>query len=243
MGTIGNGVRPHSASVASPLSLGGRNGGMARVKAGESIGAQVSGTRHCEPEPPGRTTRRTGRTYARPQPSLAPWQVQLAKKIMAARVGETMQVSELSCACRLSMSYFVRAFTSTVGISPYSWFIGQRVLRAMILLSHSRMPIAEIALECGFADQSHFTNTFVRRAGKTPRQWRQEATRAQPPTAPETGDGALAASVQTEVARRGDSSQSAARNSAIRAVQSSCTRRPSSSTRSANQFSSSSVIR
>jgi AraC-like DNA-binding protein len=141
------------------------------------------------------------------------------------------------------MSYFVRAFTSTVGISPYSWFIGQRVLRAMILLSHSRMPIAEIALECGFVDQSHFTNTFVRRAGKTPRQWRQQATRAQPTTAPAPADSALAASLLADDARRGESIQSAARSSAIRAVQSSCTRRPSSSTRSANQSSSSSVIR
>ena len=99
---------------------------------------------------------------------------------MAARVGDMMQVSELSCACRLSMSYFVRAFTNTVGVSPYSWFIGQRVLRAQALLAESRSPIAEIALECGFSDQSHFTNTFVRRAGKTPRQWRIEATPAQP---------------------------------------------------------------
>lgn len=98
---------------------------------------------------------------------------------MAARVGETMQVSDLSCACRLSMSHFVRAFTNTVGVAPYSWFIGQRVLRAMALLAQSRSPIAEIALECGFADQSHFTNTFVRRVGKTPLQWRKEAKRLQ----------------------------------------------------------------
>jgi len=216
---------------------------MARVKAGESVGARISRTRSCEPEPPGRTTRRIGRTYTRPQPCLAPWQVELAKKIMAARVGETMQVSELSCACRLSMSYFVRAFTNTVGVSPYSWFIDQRVLRSMILLSHSPMPIAEIALECGFVDQSHFTNTFVRRAGKTPRHWRNEAMCAPPTTAPAPQGGASTASLLADDARREEAGQSAARSSAIRAVQSSCTRRPSSSTRSASQSSSSSVIR
>ena len=243
MRVIGNGVRPHSASVASPSSLGGRNGGKARLTTGESIGARIARARYCEPEPSVRNTRRTGRTYKRSQPCLAPWQVNLAKKMMASRVGETMQVSELASACRLSMSYFVRAFANTVGVSPYSWFIGQRVLRAMTLLAQSGAPIAEIALECGFADQSHFTNTFVRRAGKTPRQWRKEATGREPTIVPTPEDVVSPVSLVPCDARVVKSAQSAARSSAIRAVQSSCTRRPSSSTRSANQSSSSSVIR
>ena len=200
MGAIGNGVRPHSASVASPLSLGGRSGGMARLTTGESIGARAAQMRYCEPGPADQTTRRSRQTYARPQPCLAPWQVNLAKKMMAARVGETMQVSELSCACGLSMSHFVRAFSNTVGISPYSWFIGQRILRAMTLLAQSRSPIAEIALECGFADQSHLTNTFVRRTGITPRQWREEARGAQSSGPLSAEDGISAAALLADVA-------------------------------------------
>lgn len=216
---------------------------MARLKAGGNIGARIPRARHREPTHPDRSDERKIRIYTRARPCLAPWQVQLAKKMMAERVGETMQVSELSSACRLSMSHFVRAFTNSVGVAPYSWFIGQRVIRAMALLAHSRLPIAEIALECGFADQSHFTNTFVRRAGKTPRQWRKDATCAEPRTAPAPEDSFSAASLFACDAGGAKSAQRAARSSAIRAVQSSCTRRPSSSTRSANQFSSSSVIR
>jgi AraC family transcriptional regulator len=33
------------------------------------------------------------------------------------------------------------------------------------------LSVAEIALACGFYDQSHFTTTFVRLAGMSPRQW------------------------------------------------------------------------
>lgn len=36
------------------------------------------------------------------------------------------------------------------------------------------LPLAQVALECGFADQSHFTNTFVRRVGTTPYRWRRD---------------------------------------------------------------------
>ncbi|OYW82770.1 MAG: AraC family transcriptional regulator [Sphingobium sp. 32-64-5] len=94
---------------------------------------------------------------------------------MSANLGETVVISDLARACRLSMSYFVRAFTNTVGIAPYTWFIGQRIVLAQTLLAQSHSPLAEIALECGFVDQSHFTNTFVRRVGTTPLQWRREA--------------------------------------------------------------------
>ena len=37
---------------------------------------------------------------------------------MSAKLGETIAISDLARACRLSMSYFVRAFTNTVGIAP-----------------------------------------------------------------------------------------------------------------------------
>lgn len=94
---------------------------------------------------------------------------------MGAHLGETITVSDLARDCRLSMSYFVRAFTNTVGIAPYTWFIDQRILLAKDLLAQSHVPLAQIALECGFVDQSHFTNTFVRRVGTTPLQWRRAA--------------------------------------------------------------------
>jgi hypothetical protein len=49
-----------------------------------------------------------------------------------------------------------------------------RIQRACALLRTSGMPLAEIALQCGFADQSHFSATFKRTMGSTPSAWREE---------------------------------------------------------------------
>jgi AraC family transcriptional regulator len=46
-----------------------------------------------------------------------------------------------------------------------------RVARAQSLMTRGDMSVAEIALACGFYDQSHFTTTFTRLAGLPPRQW------------------------------------------------------------------------
>jgi AraC family transcriptional regulator len=47
-----------------------------------------------------------------------------------------------------------------------------RVAHASRLLANANMPLAEIACECGFADQSHFTRVFKRRTGTTPGAFR-----------------------------------------------------------------------
>lgn len=110
-----------------------------------------------------------------PGPRLAPWQVRLAQQAMGARISSTIVITDIAEECRLSLSYFVRAFRNTVGVAPYDWFLGQKILHAKDLLVGSQASLAEIALECGFVDQSHFTNTFVRRVGQTPLQWRRGA--------------------------------------------------------------------
>jgi AraC family transcriptional regulator len=146
------------------------------LKAGEYLNARVSRQGECAPSLLAHTGRGERGTIHPPAgPRLASWQERLAKETMSAKLGETVVISDLARACRLSMSYFVRAFTNTVGIAPYTWFIGQRIVLAQTLLAQSHSPLAEIALECGFVDQSHFTNTFVRRVGTTPLQWRREA--------------------------------------------------------------------
>jgi transcriptional regulator GlxA family with amidase domain len=42
----------------------------------------------------------------------------------------------------------------------------------MNLMRGSNASLTEIALSTGFSDQAHFTNTFRRTAGTTPRAWR-----------------------------------------------------------------------
>jgi AraC family transcriptional regulator len=113
------------------------------------------------------------RLYRRSQPRLAPWQERLAKETMRAHMGSQIAMVDIAQICRLSLSHFVRAFGNTVGVAPYRWFLSARVEHAKGLLNGTVLPLAQIALECGFSDQSHFTNTFVRHAGITPGRWRR----------------------------------------------------------------------
>jgi AraC family transcriptional regulator len=74
----------------------------------------------------------------------------------------------------LSPKYFSRVFRRSAGIGPNQWLMKQRVARARELLGDRTLSIAEIALACGFADQSHLTVTFRRVTGTTPGRFRRE---------------------------------------------------------------------
>ncbi|WP_338056902.1 AraC family transcriptional regulator [Sphingomonas panacis] len=107
------------------------------------------------------------------RPVLAPWQVSIAKGFMLRQLAKPPHVSELARMCRLSPAYFVRAFANTVGVAPYAWLLKRRIAQAEYLLTNSRLPLAQIALECGFSDQAHFTNAFSKATGATPARWRK----------------------------------------------------------------------
>lgn len=106
---------------------------------------------------------------------LAPWQVSLAMRTMRRKIGSAISISEIASLCRLSLCYFVRAFTNTVGIAPYAWFVQQRIVRAKRLLADTALPLVQVALECGFSDQAHFTKAFAKASGITPARWRRQA--------------------------------------------------------------------
>jgi AraC family transcriptional regulator len=83
-------------------------------------------------------------------------------------------LKELASSCGLSRSHFMRAFKETTGLPPHRWMLTERVKRAKHLLDENDLSVAEIALECGFTDQSHLTRVFSRSVGTTPGGWRRQ---------------------------------------------------------------------
>ena len=67
----------------------------------------------------------------------------------------------------LSKFHFVRLFREELGITPHAYAMKLRVARARELLDGG-VPAAQVAFECGFADQAHFTRAFKREVGYTP---------------------------------------------------------------------------
>jgi AraC family transcriptional regulator len=73
----------------------------------------------------------------------------------------------------LSTSYFARAFRTSTGLAPHQWLAHRRVEVAKYLLRQQRGSLREIALACGFSDQSHFTRVFTRIVGSSLGAWRR----------------------------------------------------------------------
>jgi AraC family transcriptional regulator len=84
-------------------------------------------------------------------------------------------ITELAKLAGLSVDHFVRAFRSAIGEPPHRYLLRERIHEAQRLLSTTSQPLVEIALQTGFADQSHFHTAFRRWVGTTPSRYRAEA--------------------------------------------------------------------
>jgi AraC family transcriptional regulator len=104
---------------------------------------------------------------------LAPWQERRAKEMLSANLDGEISLAELASECELSRSHFARAFKRCTGTSPHRWLLERRVETAKDLLLESDRSIVDIALACGFADQSHLTRVFSNMVGKSPGAWRR----------------------------------------------------------------------
>jgi AraC-like DNA-binding protein len=104
---------------------------------------------------------------------LAPWQLHRATEMLKANLDGQITLSQVARECKLSVSHFVRAFKQTIGQPPYRWLLQQRIDAAKELLLHSALPMVDIALKCGFADQACFIRAFRKLLDTTPGEWRR----------------------------------------------------------------------
>ena len=104
---------------------------------------------------------------------LAPWQVRRATEILCAKLDGRVPLQEVARECRLSVSHFSRAFRCSMGVAPHNWLLTRRVEAAKERLRDDRFTLSEVALACGFADQSHLTRVFTRIVGVSPGAWRR----------------------------------------------------------------------
>ncbi|TXI06360.1 MAG: helix-turn-helix domain-containing protein, partial [Rhizobium sp.] len=83
-------------------------------------------------------------------------QLNLATGFLASATNDRVGISEIASQCGLSTSYFIRAFKKSTGRTPHRWLLEHKIEMAKQMLLGAAT-IAEIAVACGFADQSHLT--------------------------------------------------------------------------------------
>ena len=98
--------------------------------------------------------------------------LQAAIEVARRRFAEPLKVADLAAAAGLSSTQLERTLRRAVGMSPKQLLMRTRLDEAMRRLDDTDLPIAAIAGDCGFYDQSSFTRQFRRAVGMTPGAYR-----------------------------------------------------------------------
>ncbi|MEO0825516.1 MAG: AraC family transcriptional regulator [Cyanobacteria bacterium J06635_15] len=119
--------------------------------------------------------------YADSRPVILPLQpedsiVQRIRNYLMLNYRHNVSLTELSGLTNLSKFYVCRVFKEAMGLPPHAYLNLIRVHQAKQLLKLG-IPIAEVALNVGFFDQTHLNKRFKGVLGVTPRQYAKGATR------------------------------------------------------------------
>jgi AraC family transcriptional regulator len=94
---------------------------------------------------------------------------------MQCHLAENIGLAELAMLAECSLQHFKRGFKASTGTPPHRYLLALRIKRAQALLAANKLALAQIALECGFSSQPHFTSAFHRYTGFSPARWRRIA--------------------------------------------------------------------
>jgi transcriptional regulator GlxA family with amidase domain len=103
-----------------------------------------------------------------PRGGLAPGSLRRVREHVEKNLTGKLQTEELAGLAGLSPGHFNRAFRQSTGQPPHQYVLRRRVAIAAELLEKTDRALADIALDVGFADQSHFSRTYASVTGETP---------------------------------------------------------------------------
>lgn len=85
-----------------------------------------------------------------------------------------LTVSQLAARCFLSRSHFTEVFSRQIGMAPAAYIRRIRLEKARNLLRQSEMPVAQIAVNCGFGNAAQFSRAFRDFYDESPLQYRKK---------------------------------------------------------------------
>jgi AraC-like DNA-binding protein len=100
-------------------------------------------------------------------------EVGIAAEYIRENLRGAMALDNIASHVGISKRHLQRLFRQAIGMSVHQFVIRSRIHFAARQLTQVSHPLAEIALQCGFTDQSAFTNTFRKVLGLAPREYRK----------------------------------------------------------------------
>jgi AraC family transcriptional regulator len=108
---------------------------------------------------------------------LSPNQQQTLVDYIEAHLHEKISLTDLAHLLKVSVPHFEKMFRVTFHCAPYRYVLERRLEKARLLLSTTQLSVVDVALDCGFANQSHFTRHFTRWVGITPARFARASRR------------------------------------------------------------------
>ena len=87
-----------------------------------------------------------------------------------AHLDQRLTLGDLAALVDLSAPHFKALFRETLGMPVHQYVVRRRVERARALLVAGKLSLSQVALEAGFAHQSHMAHWMTRLLGVTPRE-------------------------------------------------------------------------
>ncbi len=87
-------------------------------------------------------------------------------------LGQSVSLRNVAKSAGVHPIYFAMVFRRFYGCSVGEYVRRRRIEHARRMLANPEIPLVQVALDAGFADQSHFTRTYKRFTGRTPSQHR-----------------------------------------------------------------------
>jgi AraC family transcriptional regulator len=106
-----------------------------------------------------------------------PWLKQ-AREMIIEHFPETLQLTQIAAAVGVHPVYLATAFREKFGVTIGEFVRKLRIEHACDELVKGDLPLAAIALQAGFVDQSHFSKLFKLYAGTTPAKYRKQFRRS-----------------------------------------------------------------
>lgn len=104
-------------------------------------------------------------------------------KYMAREYPKGPTLVSIANVAKLSPFHFHRRFTELLGMTPKQFMLDCQIDEAKSELLGGKTELADIARDCGFAHQSHFTSRFKQATGQTPTRWRRSTVARSKPSA------------------------------------------------------------
>jgi AraC-like DNA-binding protein len=108
---------------------------------------------------------------------LSPYKLRCTTAYITAHLDQELSLATLAAISQTSPAHFARLFKHATGLPPHQYVITCRMEHAKQLLAETDVPLSEIGLQVGCADQSHFTALFRTHAFLTPKAFRDSTRR------------------------------------------------------------------